>query len=266
MFKVDAYMKDAGTVLRCEGLTFTVGGATILQDVSTSFEQGRFYSIAGCNGSGKTTLLQNILHIKKPSKGRLVVSQKVDNMAHYFSYVPQNTQLEFDFTVEEVVMMGRYPYFSGITGPDKVDKAMVAEAIELTDMGRFRKRSVKNLSGGEKQRTIIARALAQDTPLMLLDEPVSQLDVYHQMEVLNLLRRITDEKGKTIVTVLHDLNQVAEYTDEVLIMDEGRLVAKGNPYEVLTPQLLLETFRIKAEWICSHENKPHLVFHYQTKR
>ncbi len=262
MFKVKHELKERSGVLAFEQLSFKAGTKHILNAVSHELKKGYFYSIAGCNGSGKTTLLQTLLRIKKASSGTIYLPDQIANKAHYFSYVPQNTQLEFDFTVEETVMMGRYPYFSGITGPGKVDRQKVKEALELTDMTAFSHRSVTNLSGGERQRTIIARALAQDTPIMLLDEPVSQLDVYHQIEVLKLLREIADSQNKTIITVLHDLNQVSEFTDEVMVMDNGRIVANGKPYDVLTPELLKTVFKVNAEWICSESRKPHLVFHY----
>ncbi len=263
MFKVKTELTDRSVVMAFEDLSFKAGQKTIVNAVSHELKKGGFYSIAGCNGSGKTTLLQTLLQIKKASSGNIYLPDYYPNSAHYLSYVPQNTQLEFDFTVEEVVMMGRYPYYSGITGPSIDDKQKVWEALKMTDMFDFRNRSVTTLSGGEKQRTIIARALAQDTPIMFLDEPVSQLDVFHQIEVLKLLRQIADQQNKTIITVLHDLNQVAEFTDEVMVMDEGRIVAYGPPFEVLSADLLQSVFKVGSEWICSKDTKPHLIFHYQ---
>lgn len=263
MFKVKTELMKRNVVMAFEQLCYKAGSKYILNSVSHEFKEGCFYSIAGCNGSGKTTLLQTLLQIKKASSGHIFLPDNYPNNAHYLSYVPQNTQLEFDFTVEEAVMMGRYPYYSGITGPSMADKQKVWEALEMTDMMDFRTRSVTNLSGGEKQRTIIARALAQDTPIMFLDEPVSQLDVFHQIEVLKLLRQITDEQNKTIITVLHDLNQIAEFTDEVLVMDQGHIVANGTPYEVFSPELLKSVFKVGSEWVYSNDTKPHLVFHYQ---
>ncbi|MCU4175661.1 ABC transporter ATP-binding protein [Carboxylicivirga sp. N1Y90] len=262
MFKVKTELLERDIVMAFEDLSFKAGSKAILNTVSHELKKGRFYSIAGCNGSGKTTLLQTLLQIKKASSGHIHVPDYYPNKAHYLSYVPQNTQLEFDFSVEEAVMMGRYPYYSGITGPNSEDKQKVLDAMEMTDMINFRKRSVTTLSGGEKQRTIIARALAQDTPVMFLDEPVSQLDVFHQIEVLKLLRQIADQENKTIITVLHDLNQVAEFTDEVMVMDKGRIVAYGEPIEVLNPELLKSVFKVDSEWICAKDTKPHLIFHY----
>nr|WP_319399617.1 ABC transporter ATP-binding protein [uncultured Carboxylicivirga sp.] len=265
MFKVNNELQKQAIVMAFEELSFKVGPTPILNSVTHQLYKGCFYSIAGCNGSGKTTLLQTLLQIKKASSGKIFLPYEVANNAHYFSYVPQNTQLDFDFTVEEVVMMGRYPYFSGITGPSKEDKRKVQEALELTDIENLRHRTVTTLSGGERQRAIIARALAQDTPILFLDEPVSQLDIYHQIEVLKLLRTIVDTQKKTIVTVLHDLNQVSEFTDHVMVMDKGQLVANGTPIEVLTPQLLKSVFRVNGEWVCSQDMKPHLIFHYHDK-
>jgi len=262
MFKVKKELKERSIVMAFDELSFKAGSNLILNAVSHELKQGSFYSISGCNGSGKTTLLQTLLNIKKATSGNIYLPEQVENKAHYFSYVPQNTILEFDFTVEETVMMGRYPYFSGLTGPGKKDRQKVKEALALTDITSLSHRSVTTLSGGERQRAIIARALAQDTPIMLLDEPVSQLDVYHQIEVLKLLRDIADKQNKTIVTVLHDLNQVNEFTDEVMVMDQGRIVVNGNPHEVLTPELLKAVFRVEAQWIGSDTTKPHLIFHY----
>ncbi|MCW3785994.1 ABC transporter ATP-binding protein [Plebeiibacterium sediminum] len=262
MFKINKELQEQSIVMEFEEISFKVGPKKILKEVSHNLKEGCFYSIAGCNGSGKTTLLQTLLQIKKASSGKIYLQDKVENNAHYFSYVPQNTQLEFDFTVEEVVMMGRYPYYSGITGPGKEDKEKVKQALKLTDIEHLSKRLVTTLSGGERQRAIIARALAQDTPIMFLDEPVSQLDIYHQLEVLNLLREIVDTQNKTIVTVLHDLNQVSKFTDEVMVMDNGEIAAYGPPHEVLSPSLLKEIFRVNAEWIYTEDHKPHLVFHY----
>lgn len=260
MYKINPELQKQSSTLAFDQLSFKAGSKCILNAVSHELKAGCFYGIAGCNGSGKTTLLQTLLQIKKASSGNILLPHSITNKAHYLSYVPQNTQLEFDFTVEETVMMGRYPYFSGLTGPKKEDQKKVKEALKLTDMTAFSHRSVTNLSGGERQRTIIARALAQDTPLMMLDEPVSQLDIYHQIEVLKLLRKITDSKNKTIIAVLHDLNQITEFTDEVMVMDNGRIVANGKPQKVLTPQLLKAVFKVDAEWVCSESKKPHLTY------
>lgn len=234
-------------------LCFGYPGRPVIEDLDAHFASGRLSGIIGPNGSGKTTLIRLMSGAIKPVSGRILLDKqpvgdlKGRALARKIAVVPQKSHLGFDFSVLDVVLMGRQPYISRFSREKAGDLEMARAAMRMTGVEHLEKRSVTALSGGEWQRVIIARALCQATPVMLMDEPISSLDIRHQLEVLALARRLAHEKKACVVCVLHDLNLAANYCDELLLMSEGKKVAQGTPEQVITGEILREVYGIEAE-------------------
>ncbi|MEU0879186.1 ABC transporter ATP-binding protein [Lentzea sp. NPDC005914] len=213
----------------------------IVDDISLRAEN-EVAGIIGPNGSGKSTTLRCVYRALKPTSGAVLVDgenvHKRQNLAVDLAALTQESQVEFDFTVAEVVEMGRLPHERD---PAK-DARVCAEALATVDAAHLAARSFLTLSGGERQRVLIARALAQEPNVLVLDEPTNHLDIRHQLDVLRLARTL----GRTVLTVLHDLNLAASYCDRLYVLDEGRLVAGGTPHDVLTPELIAKVFHVTA--------------------
>jgi iron complex transport system ATP-binding protein len=236
-------------------LNFSINNRAIVNDVSFHFKPGMFYAVAGPNGSGKSSLLKCLCGIEENHKGEvLLLGKELKSYpnrlrAQQQTYVPQQSHTGFDFTVKEYIMMGRYPYQNQFATSTDNDKQLCIQSMQMTDTNHLQGQSVQTLSGGEYQRVVIARALMQDTPLLYLDEPLSQLDLYHQGEMLKLFKDLCDTQQKTIICVLHDFNQILSYTDHVLIMHQGRLIKHGDPHQTLTPELIEKIYKIKTQWV-----------------
>ena len=232
-----------------EGVSVALGGRRILHDLAFSIPQATWVGVLGPNGAGKTTLLRLLAGLL-PFTGRLdllgrpLAGWRDRERARAVAVVRQQPVLDFDFTVEELVMLGRAPYASWLAGPSAEDRERVARALAETDLLPFASRSVAALSGGEQQRVLLAQALAQDTPVLLLDEPTAHLDVHHQYDLMD---RVAALPARTVVAAFHDLAFAARYADRLLVLHEGRLVADGPPADVLTPGLLRRVFRMEAE-------------------
>jgi iron complex transport system ATP-binding protein len=236
-------------------LNITLSGKDILSNLNLTFEQGKFYCIAGPNGSGKTTLLRSLTRILPVNRNVVFIqgddvteiSQK--RLSQTVGLVPQSSPLDYDFSVFDIVMMGRSPYQQPLQSNSRQDIRLVKEAMEYTNTWQLRDMPVRVLSGGEKQRVIIARTLAQQTDILLLDEPVSSLDIYHQIEILQLISRLNREKNITVIAVLHDLNHILAYAHEMFLLHHGKLVAYGNPSDVLTCENIRKVFSVEACFI-----------------
>ncbi|WP_336344470.1 heme ABC transporter ATP-binding protein [Halalkalicoccus ordinarius] len=228
-----------------------LGGVRILEDVSAHVDEGRFVGLVGPNGAGKSTLLRTIGAVLSPDAGSVVLDgEDVHDLpsraaSRRVAAVPQDTSLSFDFDVRDVVAMGRTPYRSRLRPGDEGGDAMVARALERTDTEEFADRPIDSVSGGERQRVVLARALAQDTPILLLDEPTASLDINHQLRTLELVRDLVDE-GKTVIAAIHDLNLAAHYCDELVLLAEGRVLESGPPERVLTESNLTRAFDTRA--------------------
>lgn len=227
-------------VLKILDVECSYGSEKILNGVNFSIERGSFTGIIGPNGSGKSTLLRCISRVLKPLRGAVLLGEhnlyglRARDVARKMAVVPQETGINFSFTVEEVVMMGRSPHLRRLRPEGKRDYEVVARAMELTNTRDLAERPVTAISGGERQRVIIARALAQEPEIILLDEPTSHLDINHQLEILNLLQSLNREKKLTVISVFHDLNLAAQYCDNLIFMQKGKIFALGTPEEVLT--------------------------------
>jgi len=233
------------------GLNWKPGSEHILKDISTVFHAGVFCGIIGPNGSGKTSLLRHIMRVIDPEKqvlrlnGADIRSFRRKSLGREMSWLPQSTSIDVNYTVYDIVMMGRIPYLKPLQGESAADLAIVREAMELTNSWHLRDKTFYTLSGGEAQQVIAARAIAQDTPIIILDEPVSHLDIRHQKELMETMKRLNENRGKTIMAVLHDLNLAAQYCKELILLHKGVLFARGTPEEVLTPENLSEVYGIE---------------------
>ncbi|MHC4226416.1 MAG: ABC transporter ATP-binding protein [Planctomycetota bacterium] len=222
----------------------------ILENLSFEVMPGAFVGIAGPNGAGKTTLLNLLCGLLSLEAGSIridavdIESYSVRELARKVAVVRQEFVPAFDFTVEETVMMARTPYLGTFGFEGKADREIVTEAIEATDTARFASRPLGNLSGGERQRVFIARALAQDTEILLLDEPTSFLDFKHQVGIYDLLKAAQLEKGKTIVAVTHDINLATQYCDEILLLGADSSYHIGKSEAVLAPEQIRKVFGV----------------------
>ena len=243
----------------------------VLNNVNFKVEKGKMYGIIGPNGSGKTTLLKIIAKQLKISIGKVEVAEKAIGFYKYKDFakqvalVPQNTSIAADFRNDEVVLMGRMPYLMPLARELKKDYDIVHEVMVKTNTVHIKNRRIEQISGGEKQRIILARALAQTTPIMLLDEPVSQLDIKHQIGIMNLLRQLVDEENLTVITILHDLNLASQYSDELLLLNKGSLASKGSPKTVLTSKLIKTVYGLTATIIKNPITKKPFILHIAYK-
>ncbi len=231
-------------------ITAGYGSHTALRDVDFKVDEGEFMGILGPNGSGKSTLLRVISGVLKPWNGEVLISGKKvfeikrKEVAKLLAVVLQESHVAFDFTVSEVVLMGRNPYLRRFQMEGEEDLRVARESMEVTDTLHLMERSIHELSAGERQRAVIARALAQKPRILLLDEPTAHLDIHHQIEILDLLKRLNRE-GLTILMVSHDLNLASEYCERIIFLKEGKLIASGSSTEIFQPSLIEEVYQIK---------------------
>jgi iron complex transport system ATP-binding protein len=247
-------------------LTFAFPARLVLQGINLTLAAGRFYAILGPNGSGKTTLLRNIAQTVAVRPGVIWINAtdltelSPSSLARQLAVVPQNTVIDFEFSVFDVVLMGRTPYLPRFAVESAADLALAREAMELTDIWQLRERSITELSGGERQRVIVARALAQQTGIIALDEPVSHLDLRHQLAVLKLLREFNRDRGITVITVLHDLNLAAAFSDRLILMDQGRVDCEGSPGKVLQPAIIKRVYDVEVDLIrAPGDGRPYVI-------
>lgn len=239
-------------MIEVEGLSCFAGKKQILSDVSFCLSKGEFAALIGNNGSGKTTLLKCLTRNFAFQSGKIKIDQKdlssfsYKELAKKVAFVPQHTDLMFDFSAHQLVLMGRTPYQKPLYFDSEKDLEIVEQAMKQTGTWHLRNSNAKTLSGGEFQRVIIARALAQQTPILMLDEPISNLDIHHQFEVMSLLQEI-NAKGITVLIILHELNMTMQYCNKVLLMQEGKMVAQGKTSDILSVENIERFFDVKAQ-------------------
>lgn len=239
--------------INVKNLFFKYNKKTILNDISFSLEKGKFISLIGPNGSGKSTLLKNMLYLHKPEKGETTIEGHIlKNMppkerAKLVGFLPQSPSINEQITVEELVKLGRYHNKKALQPLQKEDFTAINEAIEWIGLSDFKQTSILSLSGGQRQRAFLAMVIAQQTDYIFLDEPTSYLDINHQIEFIELLKRLQLELGKTIIIVLHDLPLVAKYSDYVITLKNGTLYNLGEPCRVFTEKMLNEVFSVQAD-------------------
>ncbi|HDK7175954.1 TPA: ABC transporter ATP-binding protein [Clostridium botulinum] len=235
----------------------------IVKELNMQIPKGKITSIIGANGCGKSTILKAVGRILKPKKGLVHLSGQdisklsTKEIAKKMAILPQNPTAPSGLTVSELVAYGRFPHQKGFGNLTGEDKKIVKWALDATKLSEFKRREVDTLSGGQRQRVWIAMALAQQTDLILLDEPTTYLDLAHQLEVLKLLYELNRSQKCTIVMVLHDLNLAARFSDYIIAIQKGAIIKYGNPEEVMTPEVLRKTFNINADIVIEPKsNRP----------
>ena len=240
-------------MLKIESLTVAYGSKTILHDISFAVQPGEILALIGPNGTGKSTLIRaisGVISIKSGdvfSNGENLADLTIRQRAKTLSVVPQARQLGGAFSVEQAVMMGRTPYLSWLGQESEADKAAVKLALEQTSLEAFADRSIAQLSGGEQQRVLLARALAQSTPTLLLDEPTNHLDLQHQTNLLSIVKRLAKEESLTVLVAMHDLNLVSFFADKVALLANGNLECLGTPEEVIRAENISAVYQTPVE-------------------
>lgn len=244
-------MKTTGTLLEGKGLSFAYGNRRVLEGVDLRLSGGELVALVGPNGAGKSTLLQLLLGWLRPTEGHVDVSgaglsgMSRRDIAQRIAFVPQEARVDFEFTARELVTMGRMPHLGRFQPEGPADVAAVDRALLSTDTLALADRVVSELSGGERQRVQLARALAQETEILLLDEPTASLDIEHQLALLDLVQQFV-QGGRVALVALHDLSLAARFADRVIVLASGRVVADGAPKDVFTEALLARWFHIRA--------------------
>jgi iron complex transport system ATP-binding protein len=239
--------------LNTEGLSIGYAEATIVNNLNLSIPTGKITALVGANGSGKSTILKTMARIMKPKSGTVMLDGKsihnfsTKEVARQLAILPQNPTAPDGLTVSELVSYGRFPHQKGFGTMTPEDRSIISNAISVTGMEPFHDRPIDRLSGGQRQRAWIAMALAQETDILFLDEPTTFLDMAHQLEVLQLLQRLNEEEGRTIIMVVHDLNHATRYAQHMVAIKSGTVISEGSPVEVMTPNVLREVFGIEAD-------------------
>ncbi len=247
-------------------LEFSYGENEFIKDLYGNIEKGKITTILGPNGSGKSTLLNLLVNQLKPKAGEIYIDEtnirqmKVKELARKTAMVHQQNTAPSDISVERLVRFGRMPYQTMFSSYDEDEEEIVAWALEVTNLSHMAKKRVGQLSGGERQRAWIAMALAQKSEILFLDEPTTYLDVFYQMEVLSLVRKLNREYAMTIVMVLHDINQAIQFSDNLIIMKKGKICYEGPVEFGITEERLLEVYGIHAAILWSEQNRcPYMI-------
>lgn len=231
---------------------FSYTDQPLLQDISFVIKPTEKVGIIGPNGSGKSTLIKILAGLLSPSSGQIEIGGEMISdltrkvLAKKMAYVPQSVDIKFDFSVYDVVAMGRFPYSENLIRHDKFSEQVVLDAIEKMGLKSLVNRNFSELSGGEKQRTVIGSALAQQSDLLVLDEPTSALDFKHQQEIFTLLSHLCKKEQKTVLVVTHDINLAAQFCDKLILIHKGKIVGIGKPQEVLKFNVIQEVYGVKV--------------------
>lgn len=245
-------------MLSISHLSFSYGKKEILNDITFDIAPGSFYAVLGANGSGKTTLLRCMAGLLKPQTGNVVIDQKpldsysIRQIAQKIAFVRQQPQTDIDFSAFETVLMGRNPYQRHLQNESQKDWDIVEQSMKQTNTWHLRMSLPSQMSGGELQRVMIARALAQQTPILLLDEPTSSLDIAHQLEIMELLSTINKEQNKTIIIVVHDLNLAMRYCPSTILLHGHKLMLQAPTKQALTPENISKVFNVQSQIIENH--------------
>lgn len=251
--------------IRTDALHAMLGGTEILHGIDFTAGDRSLVGVIGPNGSGKSTLLKCIYRVLKPSEGAVFVDgqplseYRVRDSAKKIAVLAQHNFYNFEFTVQDVVLMGRAPHKRALERDSAADFKIVHEAMERVGVAPLRDRLFSTLSGGEQQRVLLARALAQQTPCLILDEPTNHLDIKYQLELLDLVRSL----DRTVIAAIHDLNIAAMYCDTIFVMQSGRIVAAGTPRDVLTRSLIRSVYEVDADVFTDSDGLLRVLFYPQ---
>ncbi len=242
---------NGAAAISARNVGVSIDAARLLDGVDLSAERGRFVGLIGPNGAGKSTLLRAMASVLRYQDGavslfgRDLEALSSRRIAELLALLPQSPPYSPGFTAVELVLMGRYPHLGRFQVEGRDDERIAHESMRLTETDAFHERSVDTLSGGERQRVFLARALAQQPQILLLDEPTSNLDILHQLKILSLVRRLVDD-GLTVVTAIHDLNLAARFCDRLVLLEGGRVVADGAPEAVIRPDVVERAFGVRS--------------------
>ena len=237
--------------ISAQDLTYEIEGSTLLDGVDLHADRGQLVGLIGPNGAGKSTLLRTISGILRYRGGAVLLegedlrSLSPKDVAATLALVPQIAPYTYGFTSIELVLMGRYPHLGRFQIEGREDDRIARDAMRLTETEQFADRTLDTLSGGERQRVFVARALAQQPRILLMDEPTANLDILHQLKVLDLVRRLVAD-GLTAVAAIHDLNMAARYCDKLVLLNKGHVLAEGSPADVLTPDTIESVFGVHS--------------------
>ncbi|BDF71314.1 ABC transporter [Oscillospiraceae bacterium] len=249
--------------VRTEAVRAVLGGSDILKGVDMRAGDRELVGIIGPNGSGKSTLLKCIYRVLKPAGGAVWLDgRELDTYSHRQSalrlaVVAQHNFYNFEFSVKDVVLMGRAPHKRALDRDNAEDFAIVDRALATVGLAAFAERSFSTLSGGEQQRVILARALAQQTPCLILDEPTNHLDIKYQLELMDIVKGL----DCTVISAIHDLNIAAMYCDRLYAVKGGEIVASGTPEAVLTPETIRMVYEVEAEVVRGRDGTMHILYH-----
>lgn len=251
-------------MIKIEKLSYTIGNQMILDNINLGLKKSHIYGIIGPNGAGKSTLLKHMMRIIEPKSRTVFYNEKditkikVKEYAKMASFVFQENSRDADFTVYEALLMGRYPYMDYLGNVSDRDQEIVEEIMKELKLEHLKYRYISTLSGGEAQKVFIGRALVQDTPILLLDEPTSMLDVHNSVELLELIKGIKISRELTIIMVLHDLNLAFSYCDHIILMEKGKIVLAEEKEDVLKNKKLKEVYHHKIK-IVDYQNEHFIV-------
>lgn len=258
--------------IRVENLTVAYENNTIIEGMNLKLPKGKISIIIGGNGCGKSTLLKTISRINKPRTGEIFINDKnikkvkEKDIAKEVAFLPQGPVCPNGLTVRQLVAYGRFPHQKMIGGLNSHDKEVIDWAIEQTGLKDFADREVENLSGGQRQRAWIAMTLAQETEIIMLDEPTTYLDLSYQLEVLEILEKLNKEKKTTIVIVLHEINNAFRFADHIVGLKKGKVICEGRPIDVITKETLKEIYGIEADLKKSETGDYPVCIEYELNR
>ncbi|MGA1866986.1 MAG: ABC transporter ATP-binding protein [bacterium] len=236
-------------IFQVDALSCGYNTKNILDNISFSVNKGDFLGIIGPNGAGKTTLFKVMTRILKPFFGKILYKDKdiysfsLIDFAREIAVIPQFLEIPFSYSVEEFVLMGRFPHNGRFTSLRQNDYRILENVLSLTDTSHLRRMNMSELSGGERQRVVLAQGFAQEPSVLFLDEPTAHLDITHQVQTLNLIKKLNKEKKITVIIILHDLNLASSYCNRLILLNQGKIFKKGSPSEVLTYQNIEEVYK-----------------------
>ncbi len=257
------------TLFHIRDLSFSYGKNSVFKDLQLELNKGTFYGLIGANGSGKSTLLELLTGGLPANSGTVQFKDKDINsyskqeLACRIALVPQHFTMDFEYSVRDVVLMGRHPHIPRFSTPAERDHKKVDKAMGTMDITQLASRAVSALSGGELQRVVMARALAQDTEVLILDEATSNLDINHTIGILRVIRNMVNDHGLTVIAAIHDLNLAAAFCDKCIVLQDGHIAANADVNTVFTKEMLQDVFSVEVEHISkTDQNRPQIQFKY----